>query len=247
MKKFIGAIAAFLIAISPSQAQVGFGGMFPGPGTPASSGGGIAFNNFNGSLGNNGGSGNYSANYTGATLTHGLLVLCIEGGLGGPTITSATYGGVAMTLVFGGQNPNTSGRSAYEYWLLNPASGSNTLAITQSGGDFIIPIVAEYSGVKQTSQPDATSANASSSSVTSFTSSITIANNGSWSVLCSNTSNGPATWSNGTGATFRGTDSFADTSIYDSAGPVSPGAYGMTVNFSASGFMLNILASFQPG
>lgn len=40
MRKFLAFLTAALLCASPVQAQVGFGGIFPGPGTPASSGGG---------------------------------------------------------------------------------------------------------------------------------------------------------------------------------------------------------------
>lgn len=40
MRKFLAALCCYLLVASSAFAQVGFGGMFPGPGTPASGGGG---------------------------------------------------------------------------------------------------------------------------------------------------------------------------------------------------------------
>lgn len=217
---------------------------------PPVAAGGIAY--ISGSaqnLGSNGGTGNFSGAYTSASGTHVAMVVCINGGTtGASTVTNVTYNGVVMTLAFGAQNPGGGGRYEYEYYLLGPASGANNLVITQTGGDYLIPIVAEYSGVKQTAQPDAIAANSSGgSSVTSLTSSITVMNTGSWAVMCGNASNGSAGWSSGTGATFRAADVFAGSAIYDSAGPLSAGANSLTDNVSLSSALLNILVSLQPG
>jgi hypothetical protein len=214
------------------------------------SGGGIAYvGSGSPSPTSNSGSGNYSGTYVGATMTHGAMVLCLDAAPQNQAdpAPSPSYNGVAMTFAIKFANPFTGGRWLYEYYLLNPASGSNTLAITQTGGDFLIPMVAEYSGVKQTSQPDAVASGASGSSVSSLATSITVVNNGSWAFLCTNASTGSQTYSNGTGATKRLASPFGESAFYDSNGPISPGAYSMTVNTSPATGMLNLLFSLQPG
>lgn len=195
-------------------------------------------------LGSNGGSGNFSASYTGATLTNGLLVAGITGDTTTDSITAVTYDGAALTL--GAKLQTSGGRWIYCYYLLGPASGSKTFAITQSGGGYLIPVVAEYSGVKQSGQPDATATNSSGGSfVTSLASSITIANANSWSVLCAQNAGG--TYSNGTGAIVRVQDTtFHNTGLYDSNADLSTGSNSMTVNISPSSPIGVVLVSFQP-
>lgn len=60
-----------------------------------------------------------------------LLVGSIDNELATPSIDSATYNGVAMTRV---AHANADRRASCLFYLSNPASGSNTVAITFSSG-----------------------------------------------------------------------------------------------------------------
>src|SRR6185437_7904588 len=57
----------------------------------------IAFDNA-ANAGSNGGSGNFSTSYTGSSLTHGLLVVCIVGDTTTDSVTGVTYNSVSATF-----------------------------------------------------------------------------------------------------------------------------------------------------
>ena len=67
-------------------------------------------------------------------------------------VTGVTYNGVAMTLV--GKKNISSGGQGYLFVLVNPASGSNNVAISASGSTTITGMAVSYTGAKQTGQPD---------------------------------------------------------------------------------------------
>jgi hypothetical protein len=246
LKNLLSALLALALCITPASPQ-GISSMLPGPGTAHSTGGGgggIAYSN-SADLGYNGGGGNFSTSYTGSILTHGLLVACISGNdSASDTLTAVTYGGNALSL---GAKVFVSGnRWIYLYYLLNPPSGSNTFAITQSGGNYLIPVVAEYSGVLQSSQPDAIATHTDNVGGTSVVTTVTVANNGSWPVLCVQTNS--VGYSSGTNATVRVQDAALHvTALYDSNAPVSPGSYSMTANFGGFKTSTSAITSFQPG
>lgn len=242
VRKILSSLFATVLFCAGAHAQVGFGGMFPGPGTPHSAGGvsNIAFDNSY-DPGSNGGSGNISTAYTGASLSDGLLVACIAGDTTTDSVTAVSYNAVAMTQGQKFQNPQAGGRWIYLYYLLNPASGSHTFAVTQSGGGFLIPVLGEYSGVKQSGQPDATATN--SSILGSFSTNITIANTNAWAIACAQTGT-PGSFTSGTGGTFRLKDAtFGNIALYDSNAGASAGVYSFGVNMSAN-VGINIV-SFQ--
>src|SRR3954468_16022523 len=60
-------------------------------------------------------------------------------------ITGVTYNGVAMTLA--AKRPPTGDRWLYLFYLLNPASGSNSVVVTASGTTYILTGAASYTGV----------------------------------------------------------------------------------------------------
>ena len=74
---------------------------------------------------------------------------------------SATYGGVAMTLITG--SPLTEGVGEYisSFVLANPASGANDVVVTVLTTNDIYSRAASYTGCNQTGQPDAQNTNTS--------------------------------------------------------------------------------------
>jgi hypothetical protein len=99
-------------------------------------------------LGDNGGSGALSVNYTVGSGSDRLLVVTIAGGAVGTDaddITSVTYNSVSMTLA--DKSSVAGGRYVYQYYLLNPASGSNTVSIIASSNHYLLAGVSEYTGV----------------------------------------------------------------------------------------------------
>lgn len=240
--------AALVVYQPPSHAL-----FMDAPLKSVSSGGGsaIAFNNF-ADLGNNGGGGaTLSTSYSGASLTHGLLVACFAGAQSGNNISSISYGGNALTLGTNGSTPaqivgNGTFRTLTLYYLLNPPSGSNTFQVTVSS-DYALVTVAEYSGVKQTSQPDSTNGVLAGSAASSQTITDTIVNANSWAMSCAE-SESAGTFSSGTNATYRGDGAaFNLPSQFDSNAALTTGSQNITVNFSTSAVLGTVVAAFQPG
>lgn len=127
---------------------------------------------------------------------------------------------------------------------LQPSAGSKTAAATKSDntGTYYIAC-ADYTGVKQTGQPDATASGTAGAGSTSISYSITTVAADCW-VLTSGWATG-GTLTSGTNCTFFAND--GSRGAGDSNGSV--GAAGSkTVNFtSASGRLFGASASFSPG
>lgn len=160
-------------------------------------------------------------------------------------ISSVTYNGVAMTLAAKVQGTTAINTSIwnYLYYLHSPATGAHNLVITGSGPTTLGGMLADYSGVNASGQPDATATNTNTSN--SITSSVTTVADNSWAVMSylSNAFTGSNTA--GTGATLR--ISTALSGIYDSGGPITPaGSYSMTVNATNGGDETTVIGSFKP-
>lgn len=202
-------------------------------------------------LGGNGGSGNFSASYTSGSGSGRLLVVTFLGtaATNPDSISAVTYNSVAMTLAT--KQAASGGRWAYLYYLVAPATGSNTLAITQTGGDFILGVIAgDYTGVNATGQPDASAqGDSGGSNVTSLTTPITVVTANSWVIFGAQQGNGTTHWANQTGSTVRASDStFGYTALYDSAADLSAGSFNAISGFTVDGGakMSNVVASFAP-
>lgn len=168
----------------------------------------------------------YNWNHTCTGTNRGLLVnisIFVSG-----TVTALTYNGVAMTLV----RSDTNGVYRNEIWRLeNPASGTNSIAVTLSGSLTSIGSAVSYSGVDQTNMIEANAgANGSNSTPTQ---SVTTLTDNAWvtsglsSANTSETSTSPQTSrANNTGA--LGTGAMGD------QGPVAPAA-ATTAAWSATG------------
>lgn len=103
---------------------------------------------FDAATGNKVGSGttNTWSHTTGAG-SNRILIVAVDTGL---TITSVTYGGVALTqLGIEDYNGNTEHLSLW--YLLAPVSGAASVVATASGTTFIIAASASYAGVAQSS------------------------------------------------------------------------------------------------
>jgi hypothetical protein len=97
------------------------------------------------------------------------------------SITGVTYGGVAMTKIATyATNSSVSVNEEQSFWvLINPASGSNNIALTSSGGGTFGFVAACYSGVDQTTGYRAVGSSISASS-SAKTISVTTVNNNAW-------------------------------------------------------------------
>lgn len=203
-------------------------------------------------LGNNGGTTNsLTASYTCGSGSNRLLVVGLVGDTdnGNDDITSVTYGGVAMTLAK--KSASATGgtlRYDYIYYLLNPASGANNVVINCTNNHFLLAVAADYTGVKQSGQPDATTTQTSGSAVTSLTTSITTVADNCWAVLLEQQDKTGATPTAGAGATRRTFGaSFNQPALFDSGGAITPaGSYSMTTNYGIADLITHVIASFSP-
>ena len=89
--------------------------------------------------------------------TNGFLkVDLLNNTVGTGKCTGVTYNGAAMTIIGTARQGATNDRYIYSWGLVAPATGANNVIITNSGtGHFIEAVAANYTGVKQTGQPDA--------------------------------------------------------------------------------------------
>ena len=197
-------------------------------------------------LGNNGGlGGGLTASYTVGGGANRLLVVAVKGD-NTDTVTGVTYNGVSMTLAAKAGVTPYGNRWNYLFFLLNPDSGANNVVV--SGGAFNAALAADYTGVKQTAQPDATgTANSSGSSYTLAATVTTVADN-SWAIMSwgGGGSVPPSAVSNCTLRTYD--HAFDIFGLFDSNADITPaGSYTETATFSSGVAYPNaVIASFAP-
>lgn len=184
---------------------------------------------------NSAGSTTLSSSHTSKTYSHtcsGSDRIIIGGigtfdSTGGNQVSGATYNGVALTeLIEVSSQPNTYHSMWY---LINPSTGTNNVSFTFSAQTFSWIVSASYTGVNQTSFPDASSS-AGSLSGSSISGSVTTTVNNCWTVMVP-FANAEIT-SAGAGTTLRVTSpTDLRIGIADSGAPVSPaGSDTLTVN-----------------
>jgi hypothetical protein len=161
-------------------------------------------------------------------------------------ISGVTYNGVAMTAIYTGQTAG-SDRFYYLYYLLNPASGANTVQITAFNAHYLFGASASYTGVQQSGQPDAMNSN-SGTATGSLTTSVTTVADNSWVVMFGVVSNDDGTLAAGTGATERVATDFNAGALFDSNASKTPaGSYSMTWTTPGSSYNKgSLLVSFSP-
>jgi hypothetical protein len=198
-------------------------------------------------LGRNLGVTSVTASYTCGSGSNRLLVV---GVLGDATdfITGVTYAGASMTLI----NKQQAGtqRWSYLFYKLNPASGANNVVVSASSSTDIYAGAADYTGVKSSGQPDASTTNSLPTSVTSLTTSITTVTNNDWVIFLENGySGGTFAPIAGAGDTIRVSDATDGAwGIFDSNGVVTPaGSYSVTTTRSpqSNNGVGHLVAAFQ--
>lgn len=210
----------------------------------------IAFNAAADGSNNGGGSSSHTFAYTCSSGSNRLLVVLVLGDTSVNDVTGVTYNGVSMTLAAppGLAPGGPDNRWLYLFWLVAPATGTNNVVISASSTHYILGGAADYTGVSQTGQPDATTTHAGSGSITALATSITTVANNSWAILVENNGGGlPPTANTGDiRRTFDG--AFSAWGLFDSNGAITPaGSYSMTTNTGlASNTILHVAASFSP-
>lgn len=158
-------------------------------------------------------------------------------------VTGATYNGTSLTfvnkvLMLGG----AAGQYIHCYILINPTSGSNTLAVSSSTALNGYISAVSYTGTKQTGQPDGNNTQ-SVLSTTSLTTSITTTADNCWLVGYAY-HNGAVVA--GTNTTLRG-GSATVLQAMDSNGPQTPaGSFSLNTTRSPADFAGHVMASLAP-
>lgn len=158
-------------------------------------------------------------------------------------VTGVTYNGVAMTSL---GNYSYSGVEGNLWYLINPATGANTVSIAHtSTSNFVIGVAASYTGVKQSAQPDSSLTTQTTASATTLTATNTVVAAGSWLITGGINNSGGALIA-GTGGSIRRTGSNVAVSLFDSGGPVTAGAKSMTIKLAAANAYALGMVSIAP-
>lgn len=178
------------------------------------------------------------------TCTGSNLLLIVGVGASSDVVTGVTYNGVAMTQLI---KLNDQGQGySYIYGLLAPATGVNSISIAWTGTSSVRGIGASYTGVRQSSLPDATNSQYNAST-TSLTTTVTTVANTTWAVCVTRATTAIAA---GAGQTLRD-NTVTNFTLGDSNAAITPNqVYSMT-STQVSDEMGMIIASFadvvQPG
>lgn len=199
--------------------------------------------------GNNGGaSGAHTFNHT-CTGSDRFLVVAVVGDVGGGAddIIAVFYGADTMALAAKIVDPNIA-RYGYVYTLMNPASGSNTVAIISASSHYLIAGAASYTGVSQAGQPEVIDQVYSDADVDgNLTFAITPLTADSWVLLAALGYAGGAMPSAGAGATHRSHDAaFGLWGLFDSNAPKPASSYSMTWTYGAGGDMGSVMLAVAP-
>lgn len=146
-------------------------------------------------------------------------------------ITGVTYNGTAMTRAVNQATPSGITRD-YIYYLIAPTTGANSVVVSATPGVQIIALSVDYSGTKQSGQPDST-ATGGAASGTAAALNFTVVTANSWTVGFIRNEAAPPTAS--TGSTSIET-SPADNGLMlaDSNGALTAGAHSMNWTFANS-------------
>jgi len=187
----------------------------------------------------------WSHTCTGSNLI--LIVGTVSGSNG--NVSGVTYNGVAMTKITGSSGYSSQCGNTVFWYLINPPTGSHTVAVTLGSSDTISGVSASYTGASQTSQPDSYHASSNSTGTTYSDSTTTVANN-SW-VIGYFVNNQGTTISAGSGTTSRvsvsGVAYIIANMLADSNGPQTPaGSATLNATAGASGYWLDSVISISP-
>lgn len=154
------------------------------------------------------------------------------------SVTAITYNGVAMTQA----GHVTSTYDVQMFYLVSPASGAHTVAITSAGS--VGAASASYTNARITSVPDVASTGHNQAAAVA-TETITPVSDLCWAIM-GTADLGAAAPTVGAGSTSRAIPSAASAmGLFDSGGPITPpGSYSMSVNITAASDGLSIINAF---
>lgn len=154
--------------------------------------------------------------------------------------TGVTCNGVSMIQIQSGVSGG-SNRFMSLWYLINPSSG-NIVATRSSGTNRISVLGILYSGVNQSSQPDASSSNSGTSGT--ITGTVTTVANNCWAIFSVSSINNATASTNSTFIDSSAADSYIfDTQTLGNITP--PGSFSMSVTQTSATYGY-IMASFSP-
>lgn len=175
--------------------------------------------------------------YSCAGANRALIVYVIPNGAGN-TITAISYNAISLTQL---KTVVVLGSNYYCYGLLAPATGSNTLSISSSGGT-IYATALSYTGVLQSGLPDATASKVQTAGPATLSNAITTVADECWITV--GAISGAAAPTASSGITIRDTE-FVTVSG-DSNGAVSAGSNTQVFNVNSGADSAMIQVSLAP-
>ncbi|GEM_PF-2054924 len=193
----------------------------------------------------------YSFSFTVASNSNRMLVVTTSGEAGTPAtntcrVTGVTYNGQALTLAVE-RNFDDSGTAACSsiWYRANPASGSNTLAVTTAGTttDLNVGAISLYNVVQSAPEATASGQNTGQNSITTNISTLT---NNAWVIDSAHSGNAGA-FTAGSGQTQRYTQNGGTSAHTASTKQVSPaGSTSMQETQSGANRLAHTVAVFAP-
>lgn len=159
-------------------------------------------------------------------------------------VTGVTYNGVAMSLALSFASPTSNNEYSYLYYLVNPATGTNTISITVSTSSTVHAGFASYTGVDLTSPIDGTdTASLTEGAGSTIVETIVSTANNCWMCAFSGLQRASTASTN---STERGGVSGGG-KYYDSNGAITPaGSFSMTQNIASNGPATGVAFTFKP-
>lgn len=161
----------------------------------------------------------------------GANLLLIVGVKSSGIMTGTTYNGVAMTEIGHVQVGAATGEYVSLWYLVAPATGSNTVA--HSGAASYTSIASSYSGAKQTGIPDASGSNSNDNLATIAKAITTVADN-SWTVAIMRNLGSVSDADTGSDLTTRRGGTASSIALFDTNAAKSPAGM-VNANFKARG------------
>jgi hypothetical protein len=165
------------------------------------------------------------------------------------TVSSATYGGNAMTEVGSAIDNVSGGVRTYLYYYLNPPTSSTTISVSSTGGNpGIVISTVSYTGVDQTTPIDNSNAVAVNSNLTTFTGTLTVNTADSWLIYTFRTGNGFAMTASGGSVVRNQPENVALGAgcIIDSNSALATGSRSVSATCSSQFCGGTVIASIKP-
>lgn len=179
------------------------------------------------------------------TCTGNDRLLVVVAGRPTDVVVGITYNGEAMTQITETTYPGATYVGLSLWYLVNPASGSNTIAVDSDGNDNVGAIAISYTGVDQTNPIDSSNVNNNATGTNSLTVSTTVVDTGCWLVTGASDSVGTGA-SPGTIGMVRRRFTDNGVNMGDSGQTVGTGSQSLIWTSGGNNLFRGIIASISP-